>query len=259
MTSKQSISRYKQLYAQLLRLYPTSFYERFGEGMQQTFNDSLHHQAEHRKSVCAAALWMCVDTTLEIVKANLSNVTMNNKRMLRLVLVVVGLLMVPLVAMQFTEEVVWTLSDFVIAGGLLLGAGLAYEFVARRVPAHAYRIAVGVAVMTGLLLIWINLAVGIIGSEDNPANALYAVVLLIGFTGAILSRFKATGLARAFYVTAAAQFLVPIVAYLVYSPEITSWGAPGLLGVLILNGFFAACWLLAATLFRNAADQLSAA
>ena len=34
----------------------------------------------------------------------------------------------------------------------------------------AYRAAVGVAIAAAFILVWMNLAVGIIGSEDNPAN-----------------------------------------------------------------------------------------
>ena len=76
--------------------------------------------------------------------------------------------------MQFTDEVDWGVADFVVAGVLLFSAGLTYEVVARRVGNIAYRTAAGVAVAAPLILIWMNLAVGIIGSEDNPANLMYA-------------------------------------------------------------------------------------
>ena len=46
-------------------------------------------------------------------------------------IIVAFILLVPLVAMQFTDEVVWTLSDFVVAGVLLFGSVLVYELAGR--------------------------------------------------------------------------------------------------------------------------------
>jgi nitrate/nitrite transporter NarK len=58
---------------------------------------------------------------------------MENKRGIGIILTVVFLLLIPLVAMQFTNEVNWTLSDFVVAAVLLLGTGLVCEFVMRKI------------------------------------------------------------------------------------------------------------------------------
>jgi hypothetical protein len=81
------------------------------------------------------------------------------------VLVVVGLvLLVPLVAMQFTNEVVWGVLDFVVAGTLLVGTGLAYVFFANAVALRWQRIAIGLALAVALSLVWAELAVGIFGS-----------------------------------------------------------------------------------------------
>ena len=108
--------------------------------------------------------------------------------------VVTGLiLMIPLVAMQFTDEVAWTLFDFVVMGALLFGAGLTYELVARKGSSIAYRAAVGIACAAGLLLVWVNGAVGIIGSENNDANLMYFGVIAVGFIGAFAAQFPAAG------------------------------------------------------------------
>jgi len=71
------------------------------------------------------------------------------------------LLLVPLLAMQFTDEVDWTLGDFVVAGVLVFGAGLMYQLVAPSVPVGAYRLAVGAVISATLLLLWVALAVGL--------------------------------------------------------------------------------------------------
>jgi hypothetical protein len=89
---------------------------------------------------------------------------MQNKRLIGLVLTVALLLLIPLVAMQFTEEVNWSLSDFVVMGVLLLGTGLMCELVMRTVNKIKYRIAICGALLTVLVLIWIELAVGIFGT-----------------------------------------------------------------------------------------------
>src|ERR687895_1776065 len=55
------------------------------------------------------------------------------------------LLLLPLVAMQFTDEVNWTVADFVVAGALLFGVGVPFELAVRKTRDAAYRAAVGVA------------------------------------------------------------------------------------------------------------------
>src|SRR5688572_15784957 len=86
------------------------------------------------------------------------------------------LLLVPAVAMQFTGEVDWTGSDFVIMGiplGMVCGL---YELAVWLSGNTAYRAAFGIAVLTGFLTVWVNLAVGMLGSEDNIENLMFAGV-----------------------------------------------------------------------------------
>jgi hypothetical protein len=89
---------------------------------------------------------------------------MQNKRLIGIVLTVALLLLIPLVAMQFTDEVNWSLSDFVVMGFLLLGTGLMCELVMRKVNKIKYRIAICGALLAVLVIIWIELAVGILGT-----------------------------------------------------------------------------------------------
>ncbi len=86
-----------------------------------------------------------------------------NKRFIVIVLTVTLLLLIPLIAMQYTSEVNWTLFDFVVAGVLLLGTGLMCELVRRKVNKVKHRIAICTVLLVLLLLIWIELAVGIFG------------------------------------------------------------------------------------------------
>ncbi len=152
----------------------------------------------------------------------MTHIFVQNIRIVGILLAVAFILLLPLVAMQFTDEVVWDLADFIVAGALLVGTGLTFELAARMTGNTAYRAAVGLAVVAALILVWMNLAVGLIGSEDNPANLMYGGVLLVGIIGAIIARFRPHGLARALFATALAQALVPVIALIIWKPQVTS-------------------------------------
>jgi hypothetical protein len=155
-----------------------------------------------------------------------------------------ALLAVPAIAMRFTTEVDWTATDFVAMGVLLFGACGLYEFGARLSGRRPYRAAVGVAVVAGLLLTWVNLAVGIIGAEDTPANLVYFGVPLVAIVGALVAKFRAEGMALALLATAVAQGATAAVAL----------HFDGLDKGFVLSLCFIAPWLLAAFLFQVAAQ-----
>ena len=84
-----------------------------------------------------------------------------------LILIVPGiafLLSIPFIAMQFTDEVNWTVFDFIVAGILLLGTGLLCWLVIRKVNKIKHRLAICLTILAVLLLIWAELAVGIFGT-----------------------------------------------------------------------------------------------
>ena len=162
------------------------------------------------------------------------------------------ILLLPLVAMQFTEEVAWDLADFAIFGAMLVGACGTYELAARMTANKAYRAAVGVALAAAFILVWMNLAVGIIGTEDNPANLMYGGVLAVGIIGAIIARFQPRGMARALFATALAQALVAVIALIAGTHQSPISSVAEILG---LNGIFVALFLGSAWLFRRAARE----
>ena len=88
----------------------------------------------------------------------------NQNRLIGIVIVVVLLLLIPLIAMQFTDQVQWNLFDFMIAGALLMGAGLIGELVASNIKKPKHRNLVLLGLILALLLIWAELAVGIFGT-----------------------------------------------------------------------------------------------
>jgi len=152
------------------------------------------------------------------------------------------LLLLPLLAMQFTKEVNWTNSDFAVMGFMLLTACSTYEFAVWLNGNIAYRAAFGIALAASFILVWLNLAIGIIGDENNPPNLLFAGVLAVGFIGAMIARFKPRGMSRALVATAFAQALVGVIA------AAANWGYEA----AALGVFFCAMWLASAALFRKA-------
>ena len=156
---------------------------------------------------------------------------------------VAALLLAPLVAMQFTSEVDWDETDFIVMGFIFGSLGLSLEFMVTRSQSLAYRIASGIAILAAFLLIWANLAVGMIGSEDNAYNLLFGGVLAIAVVGSIATRFRPIGMALATAAAGVAQIAIGI-GGIATDPR-------GALFSSILGGL----WLLAALLFRKSADR----
>jgi hypothetical protein len=153
-------------------------------------------------------------------------------------------LLAPWTAMQFTDEVNWTPSDFLRAGSLVLGVGIAFELALRRRASRTYRAAAALALAAGFLLFWINGAVGVIGSEDNPANLLYAGVLAVAALGSLAALFRPAGMALAMVATALTH--ASVAAYAVVA------GLDEPIRVVLLNGVFIALWSASAWLFHRA-------
>ena len=160
-------------------------------------------------------------------------------------------LLLPLVAMQFSDEVNWSVADFAFAGALLLVVGVTYELATRMKVNTTYRLAVGVALAAAFLLVWLSLGAGIIGRDGDPANLMYFGVLAVGIIGALIARFRPRGMALALLATALAQMSVGVIAL------VAGLGYPwsGPMELSALNGFFVALFVESALLFRYAARE----
>jgi drug/metabolite transporter (DMT)-like permease len=159
-----------------------------------------------------------------------------------------ALLALPFLAMQFTNEVVWTASDFVAIGVMLLMVGIPLEVAVRMSPSWSYRAGAALALLGAFLTVWANLAVGIVGSNDNPANLLFFGALLIGGAGAIVARFRARGTDLAMAATAAALGVAFVIAVSgpTDEPNVPHWRE------LIGTSAFAALFLASSALFCKA-------
>ena len=90
--------------------------------------------------------------------------TNQNKRLFTILASAIAILLIPLIAMNFTNDVNWKIFDFLVAGILLIGTGLSLEFILRKIKTLRYRILFGIALFVVLFLIWAELAVGIFGT-----------------------------------------------------------------------------------------------
>jgi hypothetical protein len=75
-----------------------------------------------------------------------------------------SLLLIPLAAMQFSDQVNWSAGDFVVMGLLLLLLGFGLRYILRRAGSAQTKIALIALSILAFLLIWAELAVGIFGT-----------------------------------------------------------------------------------------------
>jgi hypothetical protein len=158
----------------------------------------------------------------------------------------VALLALPGVAMRLhVEGVDWDATDFLVFGTMLVVACGLYELATRMSGDIRYRAAAGIAVATGFLTVWANLAVGMIGNEGNRFNLLFGGVLAIALAGALLAKLRAPGMAKAMLAAGVAQALVVAAAF------VGGWDMRG----AVFSALFVAPWLLSAALFRASARK----
>jgi hypothetical protein len=93
------------------------------------------------------------------------------RSVLRVAAVTALILLVPLLAMIFSEEANWSVADFVFAAVLLVGTGLLLELAARRPHSLALR---AIAAAIGVAAIVFGEA------EDAPGLVLFGCLLIAG-------------------------------------------------------------------------------
>lgn len=162
-------------------------------------------------------------------------------------------MVVALVGLTLAGKLDWGVMDFVFVAVVLFGGLGAYRFVSGRGQGRTFHLAVALSLITALSMIWITLAVGIIGSEDNQANIMYVAVLGIGLLGSIIARFRAPGMKWTMVWVTIAQFAVTILAYTIWKPETEQH----VFSTAVLNLFYVMLFLSSAVLFHRASRQVT--
>jgi hypothetical protein len=258
------IQQSERVYDFLLKFYPKNYRYEFEEEMKYVFSESLKDTYFENGVIGIINLWLrtmidAIQSLLiqhienqkgnNLMKTKNTDFLMQNKAILWVAIGTGLLLLIPLIGMLVTDDWNWGFFDFVFMGGLIFGTGLVFVLVARQMNNLFYRLAVGLAGVTGFLLLWINAAVGIIG-DDEPANLMYLGVLAVAFLGAIIARFKAHGMMNTMFTTAIAHAFVAAIAFVFYPNA-----SPSQLGILAINVFFIIAWIGSALLFRNASQD----
>lgn len=159
-----------------------------------------------------------------------------------------ALLLLPLIAMQFTDQVVWTGFDFAFAATLIFGVLAIFELAVRKTANRAYRAGVIFALVVSFLLIWINAAVGIIDGapgDETPANLMFFGVIGTAAIGALIARGNPRGMAYTMTFAAFMQIGVALIA--------AALGMQPLGGIFAITSVFGMLWLASAGLFRRSA------
>jgi len=82
----------------------------------------------------------------------------------RYLIAIVVILLIPYTAIQFTDQVAWSLGDFVVAGALLGTFALFYDLIRKQIPSKKSRIYIVTLLALTFILVWAEMAVGIFGS-----------------------------------------------------------------------------------------------
>lgn len=250
---------YRRLYALFLRLYPKQYRNRFAEGMEQTYADLCRERSSEQKGLFLFTIGAFMDTAIGILDENISSILSSStmiQKILKLALGIAAVLLIPLIAKFTVPDFGWSNGDFIAAYVMMFVPSLAFLVISHTAKNNEYKYALALALLGAFLMIWIGGAVGIIGTEDNPANVVFFWVLVTGFLSSCLSMFRPVGMSRAMFLTAAAQVAAPIVAYFIWPPTdgAGAWD-PNILGVFGISYFFAAMFLVSAILFKRSAEQ----
>lgn len=146
----------------------------------------------------------------------------------------------PWFLMRYTGQGAWTAFDFVVFGVMVGAVCAGFELAIRLSDRWTYRLAAFMTVIGGFLMVWANLAVGIIGNEENPQNLIFYAVLLTGLVGALITKFDARGLMWTLRLMAAVQLGIFLIA------AVLDWAL-----VPVFTIFFFSLWLIAGELFKK--------
>ena len=157
-----------------------------------------------------------------------------------------SLLLIPLVAMQFSAEVQWDAFDFLFAGIMLSVVGFGIELAVRVGRNAPQRLGILSATAAGFLTMWLTGAVGMIGSEDETLNFGFVLLVLAIALGSVLVWFRPSIMRWFMGIAAIAQYAFGIGAVITMPGHAVEWG---------LLTFFAAAWGFSASCFHRASGN----
>ena len=175
---KNSSNKAERMYGIFILLYPRDYRQEFGEEMKYIFSRSIKDTYHEDSKNGIFLFWTrtVLDTGKSLVIQHVENQkggdSMSNKvikeikknGILRVFIITGIILSIPLIAMQFSNEVDWDSTDFLVMGILISGIGLTYELIIKKLLNKKYWPLAAVILIGIFLFIWAELAVGIVGS-----------------------------------------------------------------------------------------------
>lgn len=173
---KAVIRRSEHFYSFIVKFYPKSYREEFGEEMKYVFSESLKDAYKEHGEQGIFTLWIStiVDTAKSLsmqyaqnqkggdgMKTKKKDIIMQNKVFLWIAIATGLILLIPLIAMQNSNDWNWDETDFIIIGTLLFGTGSLFVLAARKIRTKSRRVVIGIIFAIALIYIWAELAVGI--------------------------------------------------------------------------------------------------
>jgi len=209
MDTDDAGGRYRSWYERLLRLYPRSFREHFGEGMAQTFHDLCRERSNANRRLLGFALWTFVETLVGIIRENTTQMSQWSKTILGVALGALAALMAPLVASRLVEGWHWNAGSFVFVYVLFFAVGMAFALIARTMKVWSYKVGVGLSLLMGFGLAWSTMVH--VADSGHPEGFVYYAVIVEGIVGASLARLRARGLAYTLFAMAATYALIAVI------------------------------------------------
>jgi hypothetical protein len=168
------------LVARWVRFYTRNLSTPIAERRIDEIDADLHDHIAHERAAGTEDWRIALSITARMVRglaadfswrATRKEPKMNKTAYVRVALATGLVLLLPLVAMQITDEVDWGVFDFVAAGVLVAGTGLLLERAVRKPGSIVYR---GAAVAVGVAAIAFGEA------DDAPGLVLFGGLLIVG-------------------------------------------------------------------------------
>jgi drug/metabolite transporter (DMT)-like permease len=169
-----------ELVARWVRLYtrrlPTPIAQRRIDEIDADLDDHIAHERAHGTKDGRIAL----SILSRMLRGLAADVSWRGRKMsktayrpaVRVALATALILLLPLVAMQITDEVDWGVADFIFAGALLGGTGLLLHAVAARKAGNVAYAAVATAIGVA--------AIALGEADDAPGLVLFGGLLVLG-------------------------------------------------------------------------------
>lgn len=174
--------------------------------------------------------------------------TFNFERSLRIAgKVTLGFLFIPMLAMLLQTGLQWSVFDFMVVGGLVFTAAMGFMLLRSWSNSPTQSLAAMLAVASTFLVVWVNLAVGLIGAGPHWGNWIYAIIPFVIVGGVMIGGQNVRGLRISMYAAAISFLVIGLIALIAGLQNLPESSVREIIGI---NVMFATLYLFSALLFQ---------